>query len=860
MGDRNRRIGAFLAMLVAAAVLAGGPAGGSALAADPVSPPGPAQPGVDAPEPSVGDGGGAPAPDALAPDVPAPDAPAPDAPAPDAPAPDEPPAPAEPAPDAPAPEPPAPAEPAPFDAQADLGPEYVPFGPVRIVDSRRGQGISGRLAANAPRGFAVRAPGGIPADASAVVLNATTTDAAAAGWVVLYPCGSPRPPTSSVNLRPGQAVANLVTVGLGRGSALGEVCASASTGVHLVVDLLGYHSAGSTFRAIPPERIADTRPGTSAPGPKGVVAGPGRVLRIAVAGASSVPTGAVAAAVNVTVTRPSTAGYLSLYPCDRARPLASMLNFAAGQDIANAATTGLAADGTVCIAASTTTHVVVDLSGWYEAGSALATRTPVRLADTRPGQPGGWHKGEVAVGRVFEQQVVGIAGVPNGATTALLNLTVVAPTSAGWAVVYPCQRTRPLASNINFAAGATVAASVITAIGPRGSVCVASSAPTQLVIDLVGEYRGDPRPPAPGSTFVRADGVGQMFAVEPDGTVLPVSPAQHAAAGSPAIRPYRVPTGTVLQRASWSPTVYAVEPGAGARRVALAEWIARLTPPIREVPLVPGSTVQKTANSATLYVVAPDGAEHLALSQAQYRAIGSPTPRVVTAVPGSRFVRTERLPTVYAMAPDGTTRALSAAEYASVGSPRVEVLVWSPVWRAVGAADLWASYRPGCPVGPAALVRLEVPYWDFDGRLRQGAIVVARSAGATIEATMRSAFDAHFPVQQVTPVERYRGVDEASMAAGNTSAFNCRPVVGNPTRLSQHSYGNAIDINPAQNPYVTASAVYPAGSQTYLNRGWKRPGMLYAGDPVVGRLTGAGWWWGARWSRPDYHHFSSNGG
>ncbi len=701
--------------------------------------------------------------------------------------------------------------------QASPAQGYVPLTPTRIVDTRRSQGISSRLSAGTVRGFRAGSEQHVPAGAKAVVLTVTTTDAAGPGWVSVFPCGDRAPATSSVNLRRGQPVANQVLVGIGRGSSLGEVCALASTGVHLVVDLLGYFTADATYRPMTPERIADTRPGTAAPGSKGIVSG-GATLRVKAAGTAGIAADAVAASVNVTVTQPATSGYLTLFPCSQPRPLASMINFTAGQTVANAAMTDLGTDGWICLYASTTTHVVVDITGSFGPGGDLTTRVPVRLADTRPGKPGGWQKGAIAAGRVFEVPVVGRNGVPNGATAALLNLTVVAPSSAGWAVVYPCQEPRPLASNVNFAARATVAASVTATLSPRGTVCVYSTATTHLVIDLVGHYRGQERAPAAGSTFVRADGIEQRFAVEPNGAILPVSAGQLAAAGNPPVQVFPVVPGTAYQRAAWSPVVYAVEPGVGSRRLSLPEWIALLTPAIREVPLVAGSSIVKTANSATLYVVSPDGKDHKMLSSAEWRSMGSPAARTVTAAPGSRFVRTERSHAVYAMAPDGTTRWLNATEYAAIGSPRVEILRWRPVVKGVTAGDLWATYRPGCPVGPSRLIRFEFPFWDFAGRLQTGALIMAATSRAALESTMRSAFDDHFPLREVTPVEKYRGNDVASMSAGNTSAFNCRPVVGNPTRLSQHSYGNAVDINPAQNPYVTASAVYPAGSQTYLDR------------------------------------------
>ena len=107
-----------------------------------------------------------------------------------------------------------------------------------------------------------------------------------------------------------------------------------------------------------------------------------------------------------------------------------------------------------------------------------------------------------------------------------------------------------------------------------------------------------------------------------------------------------------------------------------------------------------------------------------------------------------------------------------------------------------------------------------------------------------------------TPMES----DKAAMRAGNTSAFNCRPVTGNPYRISQHSYGHAIDINTVENPYVTSSRVYPAGSQTYLNRRNVRKGMIVSSGVIARAMRVEGWPWGARWSHPDYQHFSANGG
>ena len=178
----------------------------------------------------------------------------------------------------------------------------------------------------------------------------------------------------------------------------------------------------------------------------------------------------------------------------------------------------------------------------------------------------------------------------------------------------------------------------------------------------------------------------------------------------------------------------------------------------------------------------------------------------------------------------------------------------------VSGDELPHSYRSGCPVGPDSLRRLEVSYLDYAGSPQIGNVIVAQGTTAALTRVFDRAYAAGFPIQRMASVDAYSGNDVASMAAGNTSAFNCRKVVGNPYRISQHSYGNAIDINPAQNPYVSGGVVYPAGSGTYLNRKDRRQGMHVNGTAVLDTMRAEGWAWGARWSEPDYHHFSSNGG
>jgi len=170
------------------------------------------------------------------------------------------------------------------------------------------------------------------------------------------------------------------------------------------------------------------------------------------------------------------------------------------------------------------------------------------------------------------------------------------------------------------------------------------------------------------------------------------------------------------------------------------------------------------------------------------------------------------------------------------------------------------SYRSGCPVGPSDLRRVRLNHWGYDNEVHRGELIVHRSVVGDVTRVFRRALRAQFPVHRMRKVDHYRGSDEAAMKDDNTSAFNCRKVVGNPYRLSQHSYGNAIDVNTFRNPYVTSSRVYPPGSGGYLDRSPYRTGMILPGGPLAEAFRVAGWRWGARWANPDYQHFSSNGG
>jgi hypothetical protein len=180
----------------------------------------------------------------------------------------------------------------------------------------------------------------------------------------------------------------------------------------------------------------------------------------------------------------------------------------------------------------------------------------------------------------------------------------------------------------------------------------------------------------------------------------------------------------------------------------------------------------------------------------------------------------------------------------------------------VTAAQLPYSWHRGCPVAPAQLRRVRLTYWGFDGRAHTGVLIVNVSAVRDVVRVFSRLYDARFPIRRLRAIDAYRGIDERSLAADNTAAFNCRYVIGRgPKRWSVHAYGLAVDVNPVENPYLESGRVHPRAGRAYLDRSRIRPGMAYRGGALVSAFTSVRWQWGGRWtSSPDYQHFSKTGG
>ena len=175
----------------------------------------------------------------------------------------------------------------------------------------------------------------------------------------------------------------------------------------------------------------------------------------------------------------------------------------------------------------------------------------------------------------------------------------------------------------------------------------------------------------------------------------------------------------------------------------------------------------------------------------------------------------------------------------------------------VTAAELGATWRPGCPVGPELLRRVDVNYIGFDGQTHRGELIVHQDVAADVIAIFEQLHRLGYPIAKMQTVARYPGAeDELSMQDNNTSAFNCR-MLPSGRAWALHAYGRAIDVNPLINPFIDSRGdIQPKTAGPYLDRNRTDPGILHANDPAVRAFTDRGWRWGGDWRSPkDYQHF-----
>lgn len=214
-----------------------------------------------------------------------------------------------------------------------------------------------------------------------------------------------------------------------------------------------------------------------------------------VTGRGGLPASGVGAvALNVTVTEPSEASFLTVWPTGSARPTASNLNFTHADTVANSVLTKVGADGQISIFNNTgATHVVIDVLGWLPIDQTYTGITPARLADTRrsPTIDGQFtNGGPVGQSQSINIQIQGRGGLPaTGVGAVALNVTATRPTAGSFVTVWPTGEERPTASNLNFVAGQTVPNMVIAKIGEDGFVSVYNNTGSvDIVVDVLGWF------------------------------------------------------------------------------------------------------------------------------------------------------------------------------------------------------------------------------------------------------------------------------------------------------------------------------------------------------------------------------------
>jgi PKD repeat protein len=379
---------------------------------------------------------------------------------------------------------------------------YVALTPCRIWDSRNpgnGRIPSGQelilSISNPPQGCAPNP------NARAASINVAIVTPDAQGYLSAYAAGSPSV-TSALNFAPAtspRANNMIVPVAANGTIALKPMLASGSTDI--VVDINGYFTdspgVGVTplgFQSLTPCRVYDSRLNGGAPYTQG------EIRSLTVRGVCGIPSGAAAASLNAAVVGATTDGHLTLFPAGPSVPLASTLNYKAAPTgaTANGARVALAAGspdlGTLMAVYGGAAHLVLDANGYFKNGAPLqyTAVTPCRALDSRLAAQGP----ALQANETRALQIRGNCGIPSDAQAAMVNVTVVGPTSNGYVLAYPSGTTRPLASTINFPAGEPAEAN--GTIVPLSQTLpndlsifalLSGGATTHVVIDVFGYFR-----------------------------------------------------------------------------------------------------------------------------------------------------------------------------------------------------------------------------------------------------------------------------------------------------------------------------------------------------------------------------------
>lgn len=385
----------------------------------------------------------------------------------------------------------------PSGAQTDPGASYTGIDPVRLLDTRVGNGLAGPFTAGVVRSFQVAGRGGVPLGAVAVTGNLTITAQTSAGWVAIGPAMTPAPGISALNAPRGDNRAASVTIPLAGDGTLGAVYgATPGATTQLVFDVTGYflaNTSGATYTPLAPARILDSRYAVGLAG--SFLQRTPRTFQVA--GLGGVPSTAVGVTGNLTVTAQTSAGYLTLGPSVSAYPATSTLNAPVGDNRANGVTVPLGGGGTLSAvwvgAAGSKTQAIFDVTGYFTAGPggrSFHPITPIRLVDSRTatGIPSA----------LLSRNPVSFAGaglgtIPVDAAALTGTLTITQQTSAGFLALGPTESATPPTSTLNAPVGDNRANGVTVGFASGGLLGVvfagAAGSSTAVLLDATGYFR-----------------------------------------------------------------------------------------------------------------------------------------------------------------------------------------------------------------------------------------------------------------------------------------------------------------------------------------------------------------------------------
>jgi hypothetical protein len=389
------------------------------------------------------------------------------------------------------------------------GSTFTPVGPCRAFDTRSGTGLCPgagtvpKAPLGAGRTLTVKVAGvaGVPANATAVVLNLTAVDASEPTWVTAWAAGAARPDASNLNVSGSGATPNLVVVPVGAGGAISLYNAAGK--VHLLGDISGYFApqSGSSFSSVAPCRLFDTRVGGGLCSGAGVVPRSplraGQTMQVKVVGAGGVPSSATAVVVNLTAVGASARTWVTAWPTGGSRPTASNLNVDDAAATPNLAIVPVGADGTISLYnASGSVELIGDIAGYFAPGGAASfvtlTSAPCRVFDTRTGTgncagAGSVPKAAVGAGGTVKVKVTGVAGIPASASAVVLNLTGVGATASTWVTVWPAGQPMPVESALNLHDGNARANLAVVPVGAGGYIELYNAAGR---VNLLGDISG----------------------------------------------------------------------------------------------------------------------------------------------------------------------------------------------------------------------------------------------------------------------------------------------------------------------------------------------------------------------------------